>query len=241
MTSEECVINKVLCFLITARNTDDKTTIIETAVKFYNENDIKLANEVICDILKIKPKWRKSEDKLIKELADIYDHLNQLEKEGMKVKFVAESYKDFPSTQGNELLMSVVDSLRVDILELRDQIKKQENVKNISEERNEDIQIIKEELIEVKKYLRSFIQDTNFALNKKHKKTTVPSAPPLDESPPSPILLEIDGKSDFVDDVTSEHLYLSDRGERKFNYSEILKSNIETKNHVRVSSLENKN
>ena len=105
MNLDNTILNDVLCFLTTSRDslTSDDACII--AVAFYKPDDIVQAKETLFTICKEKLIRRKAcQQHPNPNIADIQDILNLLTKkdDGRSIlpKFVAESYQSLPPAAG---------------------------------------------------------------------------------------------------------------------------------------------
>lgn len=208
-----CVINSVLCFISSSLNSYEKEVIIHQAVGFYSENDIKNAKSTICNHLKIKPAWRRSDDKMRNEVKDIIDLVNQANADGTLPKYVADYYRAFPPLYGYEIIANDIKSLRNEVLDVKETIKETSSTCQCSRSNSPaEIETIKEEIIEIKQFMKDIIS------SKKHKDIECngnngvancsfvssasehlslipglsPTAPPYSQAPVSPLLLNED-------------------------------------------------
>ena len=105
MTLENVIINDVLCFLTTSRNSLTADEAVISAVAFYTATDIISAKEKIFAIFKEKPVTRRAcVQHPNPSVADVQDILTLLtKKEGGKIeipKFVAKGHNSLPPSSG---------------------------------------------------------------------------------------------------------------------------------------------
>ena len=77
-TVNNIIINKVLCFVNSAKADYPKETIKDVALSFYSHEDIKAAKTEVCNLLKTDIHWRRDPEKKKKDLSDVIDFHEEL-------------------------------------------------------------------------------------------------------------------------------------------------------------------
>ena len=161
---EQCIVDDLLCFISSTVNTFSREQIILSCINFYSPDTIKSSKKIICQLLDIEPKWcRVNSDKKRRELEDLINLFvnaqskKAAEKANILPKFVADSYKAFPTMNGFEVVVNDVKSLNQDISYMKDILNSfiKDNKKHQCTAASEDIGIIKEEIMEIKNQLHA--------------------------------------------------------------------------------------
>ena len=155
MEKEEMIVNNILCYISTARNTLKNDDIIHVCLAFYKEEEIINAKDLICEIIGEKSKRRRNENRILNELKDIMEMLRTSDEKGLSLpKFVADRYDGLPPTSGFELVANAVNSLLKEIADLRNEITILKTSRNEDENMKQDHQLFKEDLLSIKGELR---------------------------------------------------------------------------------------
>ena len=117
--SGEIIINSLLCFIGSAKNDFNKATLLEIANAFYSHEKIKAAKVEITNLLKKDLIWRRDPEKKLKDLKDVIDFYEECVESKMKIKFVADSYKQLPPI-GMELIAPVLINLTGEVTKINE-------------------------------------------------------------------------------------------------------------------------
>ena len=151
----ELIINDILCYISTARNSKTDDYIIQCCLPFFNISKIKEAKSLICTYSSDRPIHRRGDNLIKSELTDILELFRKCEESNITLpKFVAESYDSMPPGSGFELISNTIMSLIEEIQTLRDEIK---IIKDSSIRENiiiDDTAHIKTDLIDIKENIR---------------------------------------------------------------------------------------
>ena len=149
------VIDNILCYLSTSRDSMKKDDIIRTCLAFYKLDDIVKSKEVLFSFIGEKPKHRRGEDRLVNEVQDIMFVFERCEIENVKLpKFVSDSYNGLPPTSGFEVVAHHIISLIDEISSLRKEVvalKEARLADNILQQNND---ILQEDVLTIKGELR---------------------------------------------------------------------------------------
>ena len=77
------VIDKVLCYMSTARHGMKSDDIVRVCLAFYNEDEIIKAKDLLYEYAGEKPKRRRHENRRVNEIKDILDMLQKCESCGI--------------------------------------------------------------------------------------------------------------------------------------------------------------
>ena len=106
------IINKVLCYISTARHSMRNDDIIRICLTFYKEDEILKAKDALFNIVGEKSIRRRNENRVLNELQDIINLLKKCDDKGMALPpFVADSYDSLPPSSGFEVVAQAVGSL----------------------------------------------------------------------------------------------------------------------------------
>ena len=151
----ELVINDILCYISTARNSKTDDSIIQCCLPFYSISRIKEAKALLFKYTSDRPKSRRGDNLQKNEITDILDLFRKCEETNTDLpKFVSESYDSMPPTSGFELIGNTIVSLIEEIQTLRDEIK---IIKDSSIRENiliDDTTHIKTDLMDIKENIR---------------------------------------------------------------------------------------
>ena len=151
----ELVINSVICYVSTARHVMNNNDIARVCLAFYKDEDIIRAKDLIYEIVGEKPKRRRHENRMMNEMQDLLDVLKRCEDSGIVIpKYVADSYNSLPPSSGFETVAHSLVSLIDEVSSLRKEIKVLKENRRADDIHQQDMIIIKEDLISVKGELR---------------------------------------------------------------------------------------
>jgi hypothetical protein len=136
-----------------AVNSKSAVEITDRCIVYYSEDEIKKANDLLGEFLKSKPKRRRGDDKIKMELSDIIELLIEHQKDDVFPKFVTDSINAFPPGHGYEGIAKGMLDMQEEIRKLKDEVKLNQLENRKKEELPQDIEVIKEEIVEIKKYM----------------------------------------------------------------------------------------
>ena len=118
------IINDVLCYISTSRNTLSRDSITLNAVAFYKSEFVKQAKEVIFKVYNETPIQRKSckmhPNPTVADIEDILCLFDKMDENNFICpKFLAENYLSLPPSNGFEPLALIICSLRDELLAVR--------------------------------------------------------------------------------------------------------------------------
>ena len=96
MGDSDYIVNSILCFVNSAHADYPFDTLSEVAYSFYSHEEIKVAKEQLCILLKKDLVMRRDPDKKKKDLKDLLDMHQELIASRKKVNFVTNTYKKMP-------------------------------------------------------------------------------------------------------------------------------------------------
>lgn len=158
MPDENLMINDVLCFLSTSRDTLTSDEAIISATAFYNSDDILSAKKIIFSLCKEKLTVRRScPEHPNPTVADIQDIINLLHKhdKGKKVfpKFVAESHNSLPPSAGFLAFARAFNRIRDELSEVKEELKQVKEAKNKENRILEESTDLKQDIADIKSML----------------------------------------------------------------------------------------
>ena len=128
--SPEIIINNILCFINSARDDFSKETLKDVCFSFYSHEDIKVAKQELCNLLKKDLVWRRDPEKKKKDLADVVDFHEELTSKRNKMKFVCSSYKGMPPV-GMEMIGPLLINLSSEVGRINELLPKIVDIKLI--------------------------------------------------------------------------------------------------------------
>ena len=87
------IVNSILCFMNLAHDDYSYDSMLEVAYSFYSHEEIKVAKELLCTLLKRDLIWRRDPDKERKDLKDILEYHQELTASKRKLNIVTDTYK----------------------------------------------------------------------------------------------------------------------------------------------------
>ena len=118
-TINNAVINGVLCFVSTARESYNEQSIISICISFFNSDKFSKQKSIKFALTKETPTIRQGDGKSKADINDIIQQLKKNEEESVTMpKFLADSYKSIPPSSEFQILadhivhlMDVIHSL----------------------------------------------------------------------------------------------------------------------------------
>ena len=115
------VIDNILCYMSTSRDSMKNNEIIRTCLAFYQLDERVKSKELLFNLIGDKPKHRRGEDRVWNELQDIMSVLERCDCENIKLpKFVCASYNGLPPSSGFEVvahhIVSLIDEISLSFL-----------------------------------------------------------------------------------------------------------------------------
>ena len=156
MTDHNFIIDGVLCYISSARNSLGEQTIVAACQSFYSGEEILQAKEKFYKFVGDKPPNRRGNSKTLSDLTDIIALFRKLDDSDFAFpRFFCDSYRGMPPASGFELIADHIIGLVSQIEELKTTVKSLES--QISEN---NLKEIKEELRDIKLELKIRSQTT---------------------------------------------------------------------------------
>lgn len=151
MVSNNIVLNNVLCYISTARNTLPNDEIVTAVISYYNQDEITKARNYIFQLYKKQEKRRQGENRLKNMVQDILDLFVTIDNEDLEIpKFVADSFDALPPVTGFSAvarhisaLMDAVSALQIEVSQLKQAKESEIKSKNDTLDSKQDIADIK--------------------------------------------------------------------------------------------------
>ena len=213
------VINNILCYIYTARDSMKKDDIIRACLAFYKQDDIVKGKELLYGFVGEKPKHRRGEDKLLNEMHDLMSVFDRCDVKNVKLpKIVTDSYNGMPPSSGFETVAHHIVTLIDEILSLKHEVealKESRHAENVLQQTNN---LIQEDILPIKGELRKLNQtiiDSNIRRNS--------------------LLLTSVERSSFRKENSSDN-FESQKNVNSDSFSKILISDDHESNHKTISS-----
>ena len=123
MENIDTIINSVLCFINSARSDYSYDSLSDVIYSFYSHEEIKVAKELLGNLLKKEIVWRRDPDKKRKDLKDLLEFHDELITSKMKVNLVTKSHKKMPPI-GLELFAPILTNLVEEITKINEVLPK---------------------------------------------------------------------------------------------------------------------
>ena len=144
-------LDSLLCYASTARHSLKNDEIIRICIAFYKEAEIINSKDLLCDLIGLKGKRRRNENRLVNEMKDIMDMLIHCDDNSIRLpKFVADSYNGLPPTSGFEVVANYILKLNEELSNLREEVTELKQIRREEDIYNKDVFLVKEDLIEIK-------------------------------------------------------------------------------------------
>ena len=160
--SPEIIINNILCFINSARDDFSKETLKDVCFSFYSHEDIKVAKQELCNLLKKDLVWRRDPEKKKKDLADVVDFHEELTSKRNKMKFVCSSYKGMPPV-GMEMIGPLLINLSSEVGRINELLPKIVDIKSEVVNTADTVRQMKIEMTDIKDKFTSAVNGMNAA------------------------------------------------------------------------------
>ena len=160
MITDELQINSLLCFLQSASNDFPAQTLSDLIFSFYSYEEIKLAKELVYEILNKKYNARNDPNKKIKELDDVVETFNEYEScksRSNKVRFVCDNYKKMPPL-GLEFISPLLVNLSEEVNKINEILPRILDIKSEVIKTADTVRDMKAELIDVSSLINKSLQ-----------------------------------------------------------------------------------
>ena len=123
MGDTEFIINSVLCFINSARSDYSYDSLSDVVYCFYSHEEIKVAKEILCNLLKKDIVWRRDPDKKRKDLKDLLDFHEELTSTNKRINMVTKTHTKMPPV-GLEMFAPVLTNLADQITKINEVLPK---------------------------------------------------------------------------------------------------------------------
>ena len=152
---DNTVIDDVLCYITSSRNSITNDSIIVNAAGFYKPEIVRKSKELIFKICNERVIARKATtnrpNTAIPDVQDILDLIEKMENKSFLFPvFVAGSYNSLPPSSGFESLAAVMCSLRDEILALRTEVKELRENSQKDVRCLDDVGCVKQDVADIK-------------------------------------------------------------------------------------------
>ena len=163
---ENSVVNDILCYITTSRDSLTQEDIISSAVAFYDGSAIKIAKELIFQICKERLTTRKPcgshPNPSVKDMEDILELLEKMEnKRFLLPNFLARGHLSLPPASGFAPIAMILGSLRDEISALRLEVSELRKSNMRDAKSHEDVQCVKNDVSDLKKSMSELLQKPN--------------------------------------------------------------------------------
>lgn len=151
------LVNNVLCFITTSRNTLNHDEIVSSVVAFYNAEKIKEAKEIIFKLLREKVIVRKTCDKhpnpSVPNVKDILKLLSTREIDALELpSFLCDGYNAMPPRGFSDIAGMICD-LRDEIAAFRHELHEHRRERTLDIKSLEDLSDTKEDITDTKRMI----------------------------------------------------------------------------------------
>lgn len=150
------VMNSLLCFLNSARSDYSYDSLMEVIFSFYSHEDIKVAKELVADLLKKDIVWRRDPDKKKKDLQDLLEFHELLKASDMNINIVTNSHKKMPPI-GMEMLAPVLTVLVEEISKINETLPKIIDIKSEVSNTADTVRAMKIDIVDIRNKFKNAI------------------------------------------------------------------------------------
>ena len=163
---DNAVLNGVLCYISTARNSHSDQTILSICLSFFTHDKIIDAKRILFNLTNASITQRRGDGKVKADLLDILAQFKFVDENNVDVPiFVTGSYDSMPPTSGFEVIADHIVHLMEEMSSLKSQI----NLLTLanSDDKEKDVVDIKEDLHDIKNILLK--KEDSMGVNGKNK------------------------------------------------------------------------
>ena len=206
------IINDILCYISSARDTISRDKIIINAFSYYTADDIKTAKTLICTTTgerNVKRKECASEPNVPRaDMRDICTIFEKLESEGKNIpKFVAGGFMSFPAN-GFEYLAPMVCSLREEIAAMKQEITNLRAANEADVRALNNVNVIAQDVCEIKALLTRGGQNLS---SRESNRVSEPSASEAVAAPGSAAQNSVNNNNDELPENNDDFVEVSNR------------------------------
>jgi len=151
---DNAIVNGVLCYISTARNSHDDDTLLKICQAFYTTEVVVEAKKVLFGVTGEAVVTRRGPGKLRSDISDIVTQFRNLEESNTVLpRFLADSYNSVPPVSGFEVLADHIIGQLTEIGTLKEEVSSLKETVDKIEDSN--ITDVKEDLHDIKNLLRS--------------------------------------------------------------------------------------
>ena len=206
------IINDILCYISSARDTISRDKIIINAFSYYTADDIKTAKTLICTTTgerNVKRKECASEPNVPRaDIRDICTIFEKIESEGKNIpKFVAGGFMSFPPN-GFEYLAPMVCSLREEIAAMKQEITNLRAANEADVRALNNVNVIAQDVCEIKALLTRGGQNLS---SRESNRVSEPSASEAVAAPGSAAQNSVNNNNDELPENNDDFVEVSNR------------------------------
>ena len=123
MGETEYIVNSLLCFINSACSGYSYDSLLDVVFSFYSHEEIKVAKELLCNLLRKDLIWRRDPEKKRRDLQHLLECHQELTASKKKVKIVTDSYKKMPPI-GMSMFAPILSNLSEDITKINELLPK---------------------------------------------------------------------------------------------------------------------
>ena len=121
--AQDVLINNVLSYIQSARDSSTKADLLNTVEKFYKLDEIVKSKEIIFDAIKKRPTQRRNPGRCASEIQDILEAFDTADATSVKLPTYAAYGKDaLPPSNGYEFIMDAVNALAEEVTTLKSEL-----------------------------------------------------------------------------------------------------------------------
>ena len=182
--AKNLIINNLLCFLRTAKDDYADEVLFDLLLSFYSSDEVKIAKELVADLLKKDITIRKNPGKKKKDLEDIIEYFNEFKDSTNHRKdiFVSDSYKRMPPL-GLEFIAPILTNLSDEIIKINNLLPKITDIKSEVANTADTVRSMKVQISNLEKKIANSTSLSAHATPSTNARSNLPKPPlmpPLD-------------------------------------------------------------
>ena len=167
MGETDYIVNSLLCFINSACSDYSYDSLLDVIFSFYSHKEIKIAKELLYNLLRKDLIWRRDPEKMRKDLQVLLECHQELTASNKKAKIVTDSYKKMPPI-GMSMFAPILSNLAEDITKINELLPKILDIKTDVCNTADTVRQMKMDIVDIRNKFKNTISGMEEAAKDMH-------------------------------------------------------------------------